>query len=213
MPDWVNNRIFFDKDIPQEKFEEMLLGVLRKGKGDGKVSNVRLSISEAKALSNEGKIAFDFNALIPMPAELNLTDDSKDDQIASNISKYGYRDWYAWSLANWGTKWNSQETRIDWENREIFFQTANSEPTPIIFALHTRFPDAGFEWNFADSKYGCGVGVIRASGGKIAGSEPEASSSAAHEIYVKCWGESDCLYQDDDGKWHKYDCDDCPHPC
>ena len=363
MPNWVNNRIIFSEDIPQEKFEAMLLGVLREEKGDGEISDVRLSVSEVKALSDEEKIAFDFNTLIPMPAELNIESSSvtnmglllyqarmnfpkllekrileavtfqdiftegtsysckqefeaiakflKDELGASketekaleklrqfvavaiqldansywghsflgemnyfegldtaavlhgllnqmkialqadrikmgfptkdlapmdllryietdggsymyklgekayaNTQKYGSKDWYDWRCANWGTKWNASETQIDWENREIFFQTAWSAPTPIIFALHTHFPDVGFTWYYADEDCGYNAGVISTlENGNVIGNEPEGGSSAAYEIYIKCWDESDCLYQDDNDKWHRYDCDDCPHPC
>ena len=38
MPNWVNNRIIFSEDIPQEKFEAMLLGVLREEKEIGRAS-------------------------------------------------------------------------------------------------------------------------------------------------------------------------------
>jgi len=27
-------------------------------------------------------------------------------QMKSNIEKYGYKDWYDWNVANWGTKWD-----------------------------------------------------------------------------------------------------------
>lgn len=56
MPNWVNNRIIFSEDIPQEKFEAMLLGVLREEKRGREISDVRLSVSEVKALSDEEKL-------------------------------------------------------------------------------------------------------------------------------------------------------------
>ena len=33
-------------------------------------------------------------------------------QAIENIAKYGYKDWYDWSIDNWGTKWNAYEFSI-----------------------------------------------------------------------------------------------------
>ena len=56
----------------------------------------------------------------------------------------GHRDWYSWSIANWGTKWDaSSPNRID--KREdgmacVRFDTAWSPPTPVIEVLGQQFP-------------------------------------------------------------------------
>lgn len=40
-----------------------------------------------------------------------------EDQQRQNIAEYGYKDWYSWSIDNWGTKWDfgsdSKEVEVD----------------------------------------------------------------------------------------------------
>jgi len=35
-------------------------------------------------------------------------------QMKRNLEKYGYKDWYDWNVANWGTKWD-----VDLEDPEL----------------------------------------------------------------------------------------------
>lgn len=37
-------------------------------------------------------------------------------------------------------------------------------------------------------------------------------SNEAYETYMECWGESECLYKDDEGLWQKRSCEEC-HGC
>jgi hypothetical protein len=82
----------------------------------------------------------DFNKIIPMPSELLAettqysTDEKENKRIESeNLKKYGFKNWYDWRLANWGTKWNSYWMHTDGEC--IRFSTAWSPPTQVICAL------------------------------------------------------------------------------
>jgi len=71
----------------------------------------------------------------------------------------GFYDWYDWSVANWGTNWNSYGFEIDREAPgELRFRvdTAWSFPTPIFEKLAEMFPSLRFDctcfdesWNFA----------------------------------------------------------------
>jgi hypothetical protein len=65
-----------------------------------------------------------------------------------NIVETGYPDWYEWSCANWGTKWNSYCAGIDEGDDGLLrfhFETAWSFPTPIFMTLATMFPTLRFE--------------------------------------------------------------------
>lgn len=132
---------------------------------------------------------------------------------AENISKYGHADWYDWCCDVWGTKWNAGKFTIDWDFRTMSFDTAWSRPYGIINAFIEAFPDVDFEWLYADEDCGYNTGRICASDNGIAIDEYESVSNEAYEAYVRCWGTSSCMYQDEDGNWAQYDCDDCPHPC
>ena len=57
---------------------------------------------------------------------------------------HGYMDWYDWSNAVWGTKWNAVEAKYCGEG-EYWFETAWCEPRPVIEALSKKFPHATFD--------------------------------------------------------------------
>lgn len=73
-------------------------------------------------------------------------------QAVSNVMNYGYKDWYDWCLANWGTKWNASDA--GWEGDCLIFMTANGRPDGIEAALNTLlengFPEVSVIWNSVD---------------------------------------------------------------
>lgn len=70
----------------------------------------------------------------------------------------GYSDWYSWCVANWGTKWNAQDTvfKKDPTDQEatICFDTAWSPPIPVVETLSRKFPRLSFTLRYWE----CGVG-------------------------------------------------------
>jgi len=71
-------------------------------------------------------------------------------QVLDNIAKYGYPDWYDWSINKWGTKWNaysveiiSQDDTDEGKELNIEFDTAWSTPEGIWDELRRQ----GFEVN------------------------------------------------------------------
>lgn len=100
---------------------------------------------------------------------------------------YGHTSWYGWSIANWGTKWNSYSFRELSENDghfEFTFETAWSPPEPIFAALADRPEVEGLTitihafdegWNFAF------VGSIR--DGFFLGDIVEASEALYEDVY------------------------------
>lgn len=81
----------------------------------------------------------DFNKIIPMP----------DDVDSHN-----------WSIANWGTKWNSYGYTSDtrFKDGKLTFLTAWSAPHPILEKLSEIYPDIKFEHEWADEDIGMNCG-------------------------------------------------------
>ena len=91
--------------------------------------------------------------LIPCPAELNDDDlttwshgpeqEAREKKQALMVEKYGFKSWYDWNIANWGTKWDLcdvEVTRVDDNTITISCQTAWSPPVTAFETLY----DQGF---------------------------------------------------------------------
>ena len=78
-----------------------------------------------------------------------------------NTKRYGYKDWYDWSIANWGTKWNASETRVF--DKGIQFDTAWSCPVSLLKELSKHTP---IVVSFADEDTGSNYGIYEFNNGK-----------------------------------------------
>jgi len=133
-------------------------------------------------------------------------------QYITNKVRYGATTWYDWCNAHWGTKWNAYENDII-DSDTITFQTAWSCPIPVIIQLSKMYPDLQVEIWWADEDMGSNTGhAVLVSGELTEGGDFENGSSTAYAAYIHCWGESDCLCQDDNGNWQHRDCELC-HGC
>jgi len=99
--------------------------------------------------SKESK--FDFNKIIPMPKELEDTTKGSNHVVSEElIEKYGYDNWYDWSVNSWGTKWNihADEIEVEDSGEQIVyhFSTAWSPPQGIYNELRGKFPDLSLTW-------------------------------------------------------------------
>lgn len=130
----------------------------------------------------------------------------------ANQVRYGATTWYDWCCKNWGTKWNAYENKqLDADT--IIFETAWSAPEPVIAQLAKMHPEAEIEHWWADEDTGSNDGYAKYCGGEaVEFIEYESCSNGAYATYVLCWGESECLYQDENGNWHHRNCDEC-HGC
>lgn len=100
----------------------------------------------------------------------------------------GYKDWYDWSVANWGSKWNSYQLDIKAAEPLSFeFQSAWSFPTPVFEAIAKQHPELSFHcltfdegWNFA------GEGWFNPAEGE----RPFSASKeqATDELYERVYG-------------------------
>jgi Ferredoxin-like domain in Api92-like protein len=63
---------------------------------------------------------------------------------ADNLTLYGAKNWYDWSIGNWGTKWDACSatlTHVESGHASYSFETAWSPAMPVFLAMSERFPD------------------------------------------------------------------------
>jgi hypothetical protein len=140
-------------------------------------------------------IDFDFNTFAPMPEELKgtmspakiVTQKEYDEWLESKLKKkdnwigspitqekndrlianYGFNNWYDWSIANWGTKWNAYSVSV--VDNNIYFETAWSTPFHAMIRLSQAFPDVTLSMRFADEDFGSNVGEYELKNGELIG--------------------------------------------
>lgn len=101
-----------------------------------------------------------------------------------NIEKYGHKDWYSWSIANWGTKWNAYETSDDEDS--IKFDTAWSTPAPIVEKLSEMFPTVTIILEFADEDFGHNCGsIVFLAGNVMEENIPQGGSAEAYALAAR----------------------------
>ena len=98
-----------------------------------------------------------------------------------NIKRYGERDWYDWSIKNWGTKWNAGATVVD--SDVIEFQTAWSTPIPVFVELSKRLKDITINVDYADKDIGSNCGTLEILNGNVHQFEPENPEKFACDIW------------------------------
>lgn len=109
---------------------------------------VRADAEDIKRFSDfmnkeNGKNWFDF--FLPCPQELidSVADMEVDDNKKILIEKYGYADWYSWSIDNWGCKWNcdANDWHADGEVIDFWFDSPWGPP----IALYEEMQSQGFD--------------------------------------------------------------------
>ena len=102
-----------------------------------------------------GNQDFKFTNVIPYPNEYAVLD--------KEYNELGYVEWkkkygdkpdgynsggYEWCSNNWGTKWSAYDVKVKartYLSVELSYLTAWCPATPVISALHKKFPTASFE--------------------------------------------------------------------
>ena len=128
--------------MPNHCFNKVTISV---GNADGQ--NLKVLVDSLK--SEENETDFDFNAILPMPPELENVDWSEAEKMNDIIrarykKEYGSDNWYDWRVNNWGTKWNSYSCElVEQEDDYVVytFDTAWGPPTGVIEALRKQCPD------------------------------------------------------------------------
>lgn len=146
MPNWIINKLSFEGD--EKRVEELM-----------------------NKISTDEEL-IDFQKIIPRPKSLDITSGARTESTledglitVENQRLYGHRDWYSWSIENWGTKWNTSETYLC--DGEVVFVTAWSNPYPIILQLSQDFPDLLIKLKFADESIGSNCGEYHLKDSKV----------------------------------------------
>lgn len=175
------------------------------------------SIRKEKADENGETSAIDFEKIIPMPKELNIESGSSSYQAKDliekcktrnikeyvmehmdefkqsvrpyieNYIKYGYTDWYDWSIAKWGTKWNAYDVVDMTSARIVEFSTAWATPIPVMAELSKQHPEVKIKVDFADEDLGSNCGWYELiAGGIVDDYMPEGDEALRYACDV--WG-------------------------
>ena len=157
--------------------------------------------------------SIDFNKVIPMPEHI-----FRGNLGMAEREKYGKDNWYDWSIAHWGTKWNSYGydgayASQDFDGEHIEFQTAWIRPENVIAVLAAKYPDLSFEHKWADEDFGYNVGHLEYEDGEEMfcdippGGSKEALEMAA-EIHDVDLADEGYLYNEKTGEYEYHNPDE-----
>lgn len=110
-------------------------------------------------------------------------------QAVDNVVSYGCKDWYDWSLKNWGTKWNAYDFEMGEKPNQIIFHTAWSAPHPVLKMLSQKYPETCFSHSWAEEDIAVNLGKQDFLNGEIVGSYiPEEHSKEAYDLAFELLG-------------------------
>lgn len=101
---------------------------------------------------------------------LDFVDLREARQAKANLETFGFKDWYDWRIANWGTKWNVERDvdidNLSDDNITLSFGTAWSPPIPVIAALCEQYPEVSATLRYIET--GCWfAGTVEGVNGEI----------------------------------------------
>ena len=103
----------------------------------------------------------DFNTIVPMP--LHQPDTSKPNAFFAHgglgieeRQLFGVKNWYDWSLVNWGTKWNANDTYYYFydDHIDLYFSTAWSPPIDLMYKLSSMHPELEILYKYIEEGVG-----------------------------------------------------------
>jgi hypothetical protein len=183
MPNWCNNTIQFESGKPIRDFLSPYLNKME-----------------------DGGYEFDFNKIIPVPADLVITSapGTKDAELQAkykaNTEKHGYANWYDFCIERWGTKWNGSGD-FSHDDKAFIFETAWSPSLQITEKLAEQLPnDEMLIHNYIEEGMDfCGKFVAGNLGGadEFYNKISDAPQSLKDELGYEPWEEEE-LDEDDD---------------
>ncbi len=165
----------------------------------------------------DGKVHHDLTLPFPIPTELQIqsvffhadSDDPEHQELLkkyeANEAKYGYRDYYDWNIANWGTKWSpdlsESEVEIDGNVLHLSYDTAWSPPTGLLRKISGLFPTLVITNTFDEEGmgfWGCEAfhgGKEVASYGMSDGDMPEAFAERRKPLEDRALSDADDRFE------------------
>lgn len=151
MPNYCDNEIRFDCD--EKQFDEIIRPLLSGEDCEG----------ELKELT--------FNSIVPMPDDIYRGPLGEEER-----RQYGKRNWYDWSYANWGCKWDAMDSGLDREHRIVRFTTAWCPPMEWYEALAKELDVHGITAHvnfYAEGGFPDSLGGLELEDGEIIDSEAD----------------------------------------
>lgn len=154
----------------------------------GTKKQIKEVLNFTKIEKNEGTEVYglgtiDFNKITPMPKWVFRGNLGREEE-----KKYGKANcWYDWSIKNWGTKWNAYgQTALTQEPKDIhtvYFKTAWSGVTDLIYKLARIFPEVTLEYSYYDEDMGYNLAKYIFKDTEILEQiRPEGGSKEAYEL-------------------------------
>lgn len=116
-----------------------------------------------------------------------------------NLKRYGFKDWYEWSIENWSTKWNASDGSFDEETGFVEFETAWSMPENVFRALSHYTP---LRVVYADEDLGCNCGMEDYFVDEDGNERLETVMEGSTELAYDTWGYG-CItvYDEEEGDY------------
>ena len=96
-------------------------------------------------------------ALKHMEKDLTNLNIEEGQKAIDNLEKYGHKDWYNWSIENWGTKWEPSEGGLSHCSPcelEAAFDTAWSPPIPWLQKVSEKYKNLKFALEYSEEGNG-----------------------------------------------------------
>lgn len=117
-----------------------------------------------------------------------------------NMQRYGFRDWYDWSIENWDTKWNACDDLVS--DNEISFNTAWSMPEKVYKELAKYTP---IKVLYADEDMGVNCGLVEYSVDEDGNIVVNELMGESRELAYYVWGYDFIPVYDDNFEELPYD--------
>lgn len=165
-----------------------------------KVLKFLAPVSKSKELSHYDSV-ITFEKITPTPPWVYQGDLGPEEK-----KKYGDENcWLHWNRANWGTKWDACESRIE-DGNVVFFLTAWSAVPDLMLKLGLIFPEVKFIYKWADEDLGSNTGWVVFKGTEVTEScVPKNHTKEAYELAFELLKEKpedyDLFYSEEAGTY------------